>query len=62
MLRDRIRELFGKYDPEIQKLVAAVLDIEQENISYTLVTNSQALREIRQRIRETIDGMVKDEA
>jgi hypothetical protein len=62
MLRDRIRELFGKYDPEIQKLVSEVLDIEQENISYTLVTNSQALREIRQRIREIIDGMVKDEA
>ena len=60
MLKERMRELFKTYDPEIQKLVADVLTIEQQYISFELKTNSKALKEIRDNIKQTIDRMVKD--
>ncbi|GEM_PF-1433215 len=34
MLQDRIRKLFGDYDSAIQSVIAGVLVLEQEHISY----------------------------
>ena len=61
MLRERIRGLFKEYDSDIQELVDAVLDSEQEYISYELRTSSKALREIKQNIRQLIDRMVSND-
>jgi hypothetical protein len=63
MPKERMKELFKEYDPDVQELVAGVLASEQEYISFELNTNSRALREIKDNIRETIEQVVsKNEA
>lgn len=61
MLRDRIRERFKKYDPDVQELVDSVLESEQEYISYALRTSSRALQEIKKNIRQAIDRVVNND-
>ena len=63
MPKERMRELFKEYDPDVQELVASVLSSEQEYISFELITNSRALREIKDNIRETVERVIsKNEA
>lgn len=33
MLREKLKELFTRYDPEIQEIIAKVIALEQEHIS-----------------------------
>ena len=53
MLRDKILELFREYDPEVQAVIARVLDKEWERLSL------RSPRGIIQDIREIIDSEVR---
>lgn len=48
MFKEKLRELFTVYPPEIQTLIMRVLAFEQENISYERVP----------RVKEQIDEIV----
>ena len=53
MLKDRIIKLFKGYEPEVQKIIEEVLEIEQEYISM------KSPRGVKEAIRETIDRAIK---
>ena len=53
MLKDRILELFQDYEPEVQVVIARVLDEEWARLSY------QRPRGIREEIRQIIDAEVR---
>lgn len=62
MLETRLSAMFEEYDLEVQRTLKAVLIIEQQHITDPLITNSKALKDIRQRIDEAIERVCKDEA
>ena len=62
MLDKRLSAIFEDYDLEIQQTLKAVLTVEQQYITDPLITNSKALKEIRQKINEIIERVCKDEA
>ena len=53
MLKDRILELFQDYEPEVQVVIAKVLDEEWARLSY------QRPRGILENIRQIIDAEVR---
>lgn len=55
MLGDRLQELFGEYEEDVQQVIAEVLTLEQEHIS-------MERPRVKEQIRQIIDRVVKDEA
>jgi len=55
MLKDRLLELFKKYEQDVQQVVAEVLTLEQEHIS-------MERPRVKEQIKDIIDRVVKDEA
>lgn len=53
MLKDKILELFREYEPEVQEVIARVLEEEWARLSY------ERPRGIREEIRQIIDAEVK---
>ena len=53
MLQEKILELFRDYDPEVQEVIARVLEQEWAHLSY------QRPRGIAEEIRHIIDAEVK---
>lgn len=47
LLKDRLRQLFTSYEPDVQRVIAAVLDLEQQHISFE-----------RPRLKDQIDDIV----
>lgn len=47
LLKERLRQLFSSYDPDVQRVVNEVLDLEQRYISYD-----------RPRLKDQIDEIV----
>jgi len=56
MIRDRLLNLFKQHDQEVQRVIAEVLKLEQENISM------ERPRGIKEDIKEIIDRVVKIES
>lgn len=59
MQKNRLAEIFREYDPDVQRLLREVLQIEQQYITANLTTNSGALKEIRERMDEAIEEICK---
>lgn len=59
MQKSRLAEIFKEYDPNIQRLLKEVLQIEQQYITANLTTNSGALKEIREQMDEVIEEICK---
>lgn len=55
MLKDRLLELFKKYEQDVQQVVAEVLTLEQEHIS-------MERPRVKEQIKKIIDRVVRDEA
>lgn len=55
MLKERLLELFRKYDADVQEVIAEVVTLEQEHISM------KNPRGIKEKIKEVIDRVAKDE-
>jgi hypothetical protein len=53
MIKDRVLKLFNDYDPEVQKVIAEVLEWEQERISM------ERPRGAKEAVKEIIDQTVK---
>lgn len=51
LLKDRLRQLFVAYDSDVQRVIAEVLDLEQQNISYE-----------RPRLKDQIDDIITNVA
>lgn len=51
MHKERLKELFKAYDPDVKNIILRVLDIEQENISME-----------KPRVKEQIDKVISDSA
>lgn len=51
MHKERLKELFKAYDPDVKNIILRVLDIEQENISME-----------KPRVKEQIDKIISDSA
>jgi hypothetical protein len=54
VLKDRLKELFKEYELDVQDVIAAVLELEQEHIS-------KDRPRVKQPIRQIIDRAVTDE-
>lgn len=59
MQKNRLAEIFKEYDPNTQRLLREVLQVEQQYITANLTTNSGALKEIRERMDEVIEEICK---
>ena len=59
MQKNRLAEIFREYDPDVQRLLREVLQIEQQYITANLTTNSGALKEIREQMDKVIEEMCK---
>ena len=59
MQKSRLAEIFKEYDPNTQRLLREVLQIEQQYITANLTTNSGALKEIREQMDEVIEEICK---
>jgi hypothetical protein len=59
MQKSHLTEIFKSYDAEIQQLLREVVYVEQQYITANLNTNSAALKEIREKIDETIEEICK---
>lgn len=55
MIKDRVINLFRDYDEDVRKVIAGVIDLEQERISMDRPHVKDAIKEI-------IDEAVKNEA
>ncbi|MDZ4720210.1 MAG: hypothetical protein SH847_17290 [Roseiflexaceae bacterium] len=51
LLKDRLRQMFVSYDPDIQRVLSEMLDLEQQNISYE-----------RPRLKEQVNDIITNVA
>ena len=51
LLKDRLRQLFVLYEPDVQRVIAEVLDLEQQHISFD-----------RPRLKDPIDDIITNVA
>lgn len=52
LLKDRLRQLFVSYEPDVQRVLAEVLDLEQRYISYERPKIKEQIDEIITRVAE----------
>lgn len=63
MIKDRLRELFGSYDPNVRKIVGEVIELEQY---YITMRNPRGIRQdidavIEKYAREELQGQDAEE-
>ena len=51
LLKDRLRQLFVLYEPDVQRVIADVLDLEQQHISFD-----------QPRLKDPIDDIISNVA
>lgn len=52
LLKDRLRQLFASYEPDVQRVINEVLDLEQQYISYPKPRVKDEVDEIVSRVAE----------
>jgi hypothetical protein len=59
MNNEKITQLLSPYPEEIRQLINTVLKHEQRFISFSMTTNSNPLKEVKNKIREEIEKLSK---